>query len=428
MSDFLKLFEERRIDFIQFQFTTILGEFKAVEFPARIWNQMEIGTGIDGSSIQFLRSEQSDMKIIPDLDTFSVLPWNERIGRFICDITDNHNNPYSFCPRGILKKTLQKSNSMGHKFITRPELEWYFMDADKMPIDNAGYMDIPPKDSYSYLRRKITDAMLRMQIGIKTLHHEAGPGQQEIEFLADNALKQADNVQTAKMIVKMESFHEGIISSFMPKPFETQAGSGLHMHQYLMNDEKNSFTDDKMQISDALRFYIGGIQRHVNAITAILNPTTNSYKRLVPNHEAPVYNSWGVANRTVLLRVPGYENFNRVEYRGGDASMNIYLGSAVMLAAGLEGIQKKIEPTNPTNKNLDILSEEERKKLGINSLPRNLEESLLAFKESSFIKQLLGKEFIKLYLNLKEKELMLYRKAEKNQSIAEWELERYLDI
>jgi glutamine synthetase len=267
-----------------------------------------------------------------------------------------------------------------------------------------------------------------MQIGIKTLHHEAGPGQQEIEFLADNALKQADNVQTAKMIVKMESFHEGIISSFMPKPFETQAGSGLHMHQYLMNDEKNSFTDDKMQISDALRFYIGGIQRHVNAITAILNPTTNSYKRLVPNHEAPVYNSWGVANRTVLLRVPGYENFNRVEYRGGDASMNIYLGSAVMLAAGLEGIQKKIEPTNPTNKNLDILSEEERKKLGINSLPRNLEESLLAFKESSFIKQLLGKEFIKLYLNLKEKELMLYRKAEKNQSIAEWELERYLDI
>ncbi|MFW9949515.1 MAG: glutamine synthetase family protein [Candidatus Thorarchaeota archaeon] len=378
MTDFIKIFEDNNIDYIQFHFTTLLGKFKVVEFPAEIWNDMRNGTGIDGSSLGFLKTEQSDMKIIPDFDTFNILPWNKRIARFICDITDNHGNSYSLCPRGILKNILKKAASIGYKYMIRPELEWYFMTINKMPVDNAQYMDMPPKDKYSNLRRTITDDMIKMKIGIKTIHHEAGPGQQEVEFLADEALRQADNLQTAKMIIKIDSFNQNIISSFMPKPFEKEAGSGLRIHQYLMNDGKNYFTDEIEQINNNLRYFIGGIQKFSAEITAILNPTTNSYRRLIPDHEAPVYNSWGIGNRTALLRVPGYDNLNRVEYRGGDASMNIYLGATVLLTAGLEGIKNEIEPNIPTNKNVDTMSPEERQKYGINPLPRSLELSLNA--------------------------------------------------
>jgi glutamine synthetase len=427
MAEFNNIFKEKGIDYIQFQFTTILGEFKAVEFPIKIWDELKNGTGIDGSSIGFLSTEQSDMRIIPDFNTFNVFPWNPRVGRFICDLTDNEGNPYPSCPRGLLKKIITKANSLGYEYRTRPELEWYFITKDLKPGDNGTYMDMLPKDKFQDLRRQITDDMMNMNIGLKIIHHEVGLGQQEVEFIADDALHQADNVQTAKLISRTRSFYKDLISTFMPKPFENLAGNGLHIHQYLTKNGENIFSDKEKGISDILRYYIGGIQHHINAISAVLNPTTNSYKRLISHHEAPVYVSWGIGNRTALIRVPGYENSARIEYRAGDAMMNIYLGSAVLLAAGLDGIKDKIEPNNPTPKNVDLLEDEERKKLAINKLPGSLEDAIQEFEKSNFIKKTLGKELMKRYLDLKYSELQQFELAKSNNKEKEWEYSKYLN-
>jgi len=426
MKDFSELFIDKAINYIQFQFTSILGEFKGVDFPVKIWDAMKDGTGIDGSSLGFLKTEQSDMKIIPDLNTFSILPWNPRVGRFICDVTDNKGNAYPTCPRGILRKIVEKAASLGYDFFTRPELEWYFITNDREIADNGAYMDLPPKDPYQELRFQISDSMINMGIGIKTMHHEVGPCQQEIEFLPNNALIQADNVQTAKLIVKIEANRKNLISTFMPKPFPLVAGSGLHLHQYLEKDRKNIFADADAGISDILRYYIGGIQKHADSISAILNPITNSYKRLIPNHEAPVYISWGIGNRTALIRVPGYEKSARIEYRAGDATMNIYLGTAILLAAGLDGIKNKIEPNTPVTENIDNLSEEKRQTLGIKKLPQNLSRALEAFENSKFILKNLGKQLVDIFVDIKSREIEDYQAAKNEGKESEWELNRYL--
>jgi len=426
MKDFSELFKTNGVDYIQFQFTSILGEFKGVDFPVKIWDAMKDGTGIDGSSLGFLKTEQSDMKINPDLSTFSILPWNPRVGRFICDVTDNKGNAYPTCPRGILRKIIEKADSLGYNFLTRPELEWYFLTSDREIADNGAYMDLPPKDSYQELRLQISDYMANMGIGIKTIHHEVGPSQHEIELLPNNALIQADNVQTAKMIVKIEANRKNLISTFMPKPFPLVAGSGLHIHQFLEKDRKNVFADADAGISDTLRYYIGGVQKHADAISAILNPITNSYKRLIPNHEAPVYISWGIGNRTALIRVPGYEKSARIEYRAGDAAMNIYLGTAILLAAGLDGIKKKIEPNTPVTENIDNLTKEKRQTLGIKKLPQNLSKALESFENSKFILKILGKQLVDIFVDIKNKEIEEYQVAKNDGKEAEWELNRYL--
>lgn len=426
MTEFIEIFKKKAISYIQFQFTTILGEFKAVEFPVKIWETLKDGTGIDGSSLGFLTTEQSDMRIVPDFETFSILPWNLKIGRFICDLTDNKNNPYPTCPRGILKKIIGKAHSMEFEFNTRPELEWYFITKEFETGDKASYMDTLPLDELHDLRRQITDDMMDMDIDVKTIHHEVGLGQQEVEFMSNDALKQADSVQTAKLVTKVRAFYNNLISTFIPKPFEQLAGSGLHIHQYLTKNGENVFSDTKKSLSDTLRYYIGGIQRHIKAISAILNPTTNSYKRLTPHHEAPVHVSWGVGNRTALIRVPGYENSARIEYRAGDGMMNIYLGTALLLAAGLDGIKNKIEPNQPTSKNVDLLTDDERRELQIEKLPGSLEESLKAFENSSFIRKTLGKELVNIYLDLKYSELQEFEIAKSNGNDKEWEYNKYL--
>jgi glutamine synthetase len=387
---------------------------------------MKEGAGIDGSSLGFLKTEQSDMKIVPDLNTFAILPWNHRVGRFICDITGNKGIAYPTCPRGILKRILSDANSKGYEFLTRPELEWYLLSNDREFTDIGAYMDMPPKDSFHELRRKITDDMISMGIELKTIHHEVGPSQHEVEFVANNALCQADNVQTAKKIVQFESYCENLISTFMPKPFPLVAGSGLHIHQYLVDNGKNVFADADTGVSDILRYYIGGIQKRVDAISAILNPITNSYKRLIPNHEAPVYVSWGVGNRTALIRVPGYEKSARVEYRAGDAAMNIYLGTALLLASGLDGIKNKIEPNIPLTENIDNLSKEKRQTLGIKRLPQSLQKSLEAFENSKFIKKILGKQLVDIYVEIKREEIKQYKLAKNDGKEVKWELDKYL--
>ncbi|MFX0075043.1 MAG: glutamine synthetase family protein [Candidatus Hermodarchaeota archaeon] len=425
-NDFIELFQENNVKYIQFQFTTILGGFKGLDFPVDIWDSMKNGTGIDGSSLGFLRTEQSDMKIVPDLSTFAILPWNPKVGRFICNVTNNKGKAYPTCPRGILKRILEKAAGRGFNFLTRPELEWYLINIDREPADTGTYMDLPPKDQFSDLRLQISSTMMKMGIKVKMIHHEVGPSQHEIEFLPSNALHQADNVQTAKLIIKNISNHKNLISTFMPKPFPSVAGSGLHIHQYLEKDGVNVFADPHTGISDLLRYYIGGIQKHASAISAILNPITNSYKRLIPNHEAPVYISWGVGNRTALIRVPGYEKSARIEYRAGDAAMNIYLGTALLLAAGLDGIKKKIEPNTPIKENLDNLTAENRQTLGIKKLPQSLSEALKSFESSNFIEKYLGKQLRDIFVNIKDKEIEAYKVSQKDGRELEWELNRYL--
>lgn len=427
MTDFLNIIKEKAIDYIQFHFTTILGDLKAVEFPANLWEELKDGTGVDGSSLGLLTTEQSDMRIVPDYNTFSIFPWSPRVGRFICDLTDNQGAPYPLCPRGILKKIVNKAKLGGFQFQTRPELEWYFVTKEFKPADNGGYMDTMPKDKFQDLRRQITDDMLKMDIGVKTIHHEFGAGQQEVEFVTDNALQQADNVQTAKLITKVRAFYDNLISTYMPKPFEKIAGSGLHLHLYLIKNNENIFSDRERGISEVLKYFIGGIQYHIKEITAILNPITNSYKRLTPHHEAPVHVSWGIGNRTALIRVPGYEKSSHIEYRAGDGMMNIYLGSTILLAAGLDGIKKKIEPNKPTLKNVDLLTEEERQNSGIGRLPKDLKESLDAFEQSSWIKKIFGKVFVQNYVKNKRAELQDFSAARSKNKENEWELERYIN-
>lgn len=421
-------FEEMGVEYIQFYFTTIFGEFKEVEFPIKIWDEMKDGTGVDGSSLGFLKANQSDMRAVPDLKSFSILPWDTRVGRFICNFTDNEGNYSPSCPRSILEKTLNKAKKIGFLYKTRPELEVYFLTDELEPADDGDYMCSLPKDTLHDLRRIITDDLIKNNIGVKTIHHEVGPAQHEVEFTVLDALYQADNVQIAKQIFKTNALNENLICTFIPKPFPNKAGSGLHIHQYLTDLEGNNvFADKEKGVSDILRWYIGGIQKHAAAISAILNPITNSYKRLVPHHEAPVHISWGVGNRTALIRVPGYEKSVRIEYRAGDGAMNIYLGFAALLASGLDGIENKIEPNQPTKKNVDLLSDEERKELGIEQLPWSLKRSLVYFETDPLMTDIFGDELIAIYLKKKRKELTEYEIALKNSSESNWELRNYLN-
>ncbi len=429
MSDLNKFFTENKIEFIQFQFTTIFGELKSVEFPANIWEEMQEGSGVDGSSLGFLQTEQSDMKIIPDLDTVSIIPWEPRIARIICDIQKNDGTPHPTDPRSILKKEIGHANDLGFEYKTRPELEWYFLDDELDPVEDGEYMDTLPFDILGALRRNMASDMLEMGIPVKTIHHECGQAQQEIEFGILDALKQADNTQTAKLIIKANSLFDEVIATFMPKPFEDLAGSGLHIHQYLTQNGINIFSDEEKGISDNLRYFVGGILENVDAMTAIFNPTTNSYKRLVPGHEAPVYKSWGIANRTALIRVPGYEKKARIEFRATDCAANIYLASALLLASGLDGIKKKIEPIQSTVKNIEKLTDQERKEMGITQLPSSLSEALDHLESSNLVSEVLGKDILGIFLEVKRKECKKHSEAKSISKQTEWEWEyiKYLE-
>jgi len=430
MENLEKFFEEKGIEFIQFQFTTVLGELKSVEFPANIWDSMKEGTGVDGSSLGFLKTEQSDMKIVPDFSTLCILPWEPRVARFICDVYDNDGNPHPTDPRHILKKVIkQAKDQFGYEYKTRPEFEWFFLDYELDPFEEGQYMDNLPGDELGYLRRNIASDMLEVGIGVKTIHHEVGSGQQEIELVALEALKQADNTQTAKLIIKANSLFSEVIGTFMPKPFPDQPGSSIHIHQYLTKGDENIFADKEKGISDILRYFVGGILEHIDAMTAIFNPITNSFKRLVPGHEAPVYKSWGVANRTALIRVPGYEKSARIEFRATDGATNIYLASALLLAAGLDGIKNQTVPIEPTTRNIETLTDEERANMRITPLPSNLSEALDYFEKSDFVREVLGQDIIDIFLAVKRKELEEYTEAKNisEEAEIEWEFSKYLD-
>ncbi|MBD3353189.1 MAG: hypothetical protein GF364_17045 [Candidatus Lokiarchaeota archaeon] len=434
MSEIERKLTEYDIEFISYQFTTIFGDLKSVAFPVELWEDLSTGQGVDGSSLGFLHTEQSDMIAVPDKKTFGIYPWEPNVAHFICDMVDNAYNPHPACPRGVLKRVIKQAKDMGFLYKTRPELEWYFVqkedDGTYTPLDYGQYMDTHPFDPYSDLRFLIAAAMRDMHMGVKTIHHECGPCQHEIEFTVLDALYQADNVQRAKVIAKALSRFDDMICTFMPKPYIGEAGSGLHVHQYLTDlDGNNIFADKENGISDILRYFIGGILKHVNEMTAVINPITNSYKRLVPGHEAPVYTAWGVANRTALIRVPGYEKKARIEYRAGDGAMNIYLASALLLAAGLDGIKKKIEPIEPTTRNIETLTYDERQKMRIRSLPGSLTAALDLMEEGGFVKEVLGDNIYDIFLAKKREECKIAdtKHAESQDIGLLWEHEYYLE-
>jgi len=288
------------VDYVQLQFTNIQGQLKAVEVPKKYAEKyLTEGLGIDGSSVGFLLTEQSDMRISPDLSTFHVIPWDTRIARVICDIHDTNGNPIPSDPRSILKRAINLAKiDFNFDFKVRPELEWYIMTPDGEPADIGGYMDAPPFDSEIELRRAMTDYMMAFDVYPKMLHHEVGPGQMEIEFDMIEPLLAADMTQTVMQIVRMVAWDSGLVASFMPKPYTSEAGNGLHVHHMLHKNGENIFSA-KGGVSQTLKYFVGGLLKHANGLTAIFNPTVNSYKRLVPGHEAPVYTARGLANRTV---------------------------------------------------------------------------------------------------------------------------------
>lgn len=318
----------------------------------------------------------------------------------------------------------------GFEMKARPELEWYVMDQEGEPVDIGGYMDAPPLDAEVELRRMMTDLMMDFGIYPKMIHHEVGPGQMEIEFTMIDPLTAGDMIQTVKQIVRLVSWNAGLIACYMPKPYTTEAGNGLHVHHVLFKGEENHFSAEGGKPSETLKYFVGGLLKHAAGLTAIFNPTVNSYKRLVPNHEAPVYISWGIANRTALVRVPGYEKSARIEYRGADASANIYLVLALLLAAGLDGVRNKIEPIEGTQLNVDRLTDEKRAEMGITKTPNNLKEAVAALNADKYLCDFLGPQFIEIFNRTKKIEWEAYEKNVKNPNtdeVTEWEFNQMFE-
>jgi glutamine synthetase len=312
----------------------------------------------------------------------------------------------------------------GAEFRVRPELEWYIMQPDGEPVDIAGYMDAPPHDSEIELRRMMTDYMMEFGIYPKMLHHECGPGQMEIEFPMGDPLIAADMTQTVRQIIRFVAWDAGLIASFMPKPYPTEAGNGFHVHHMLYKNGENLFNAEGGEPSDTLKHFVGGLLKHSAGLTAILNPTINSYKRLIPGHEAPVYASWGIANRTALIRVPGYEKSARIEYRGADSSANIYLILALLLVAGLDGVKNKIEPIKGTSLNVDHLIDEQRKDIGVKKNPDTLKDALAALNADKYLCDFLGTDFMKIFNKTKKAEWEEYKKNVKDpmtKEVTKWE-------
>ena len=420
------------IDYLQLQFTNIAGQLKAVEVPKKFAEKyLKEGLGIDGSSVGFLSTESSDMRIIPDVSTLHLIPWDNRIARVICDIYDTNGQPLQADPRSILKRAINMAKlDFGFEMKARPELEWYVMDQEGEPVDIGGYMDAPPLDAEVELRRMMTDFMMAFGIYPKMVHHEVGPGQMEIEFTMIDPLTAGDMIQTVKQIVRLVSWNAGLVACYMPKPYTTEAGNGLHVHHMLFKGEENHFSAEGGKPSETLKHFVGGLLKHAAGLTAIFNPTVNSYKRLVPNHEAPVYISWGIANRTALVRVPGYEKSARIEYRGADTSANIYLVLALLLAAGLDGVRNKIDPIEGTQLNVDRLTDEKRAEMGITKTPSNLKEAVAALNADKYLCDFLGPQFIEIFNRTKKMEWEAYEKNVKDPNtneVTEWEFNQMFE-
>jgi len=435
--DIIRICKEQDVKFIRLQFVDIFGILKNVAITV---DQLEAALNneimFDGSSIEgFVRIEESDMYLRPDFNTFTIFPWRpspNRVARLICDVYLPDGTPFPGCPRGVLKKTLQKAEEMGFKFFVGPELEFFLFLTDEngnptlQTHDNAGYFDLGPVDLGEDARRDMVLTLEEMGFEIEASHHEVAPGQHEIDFKYDDALYTADNVVTFKLVVKTIAQRHGLHATFMPKPIFGINGSGMHTNMSLarVSDGKNAFLDpnDKLQLSKEAYYFIGGLMKHAREFALVTNPLVNSYKRLVPGYEAPVYIAWSPKNRSPLIRVPAKRGqATRIELRNPDPAANPYLAFAAVLAAGLDGIKNKIEPPEPVEENIFIMSEEERAKRGIGSLPGSLEEAIKEFENSTLMRETLGDHIFEKYLEAKKLEWDDYRTK-----VHQWEIDSYL--
>ncbi|MFW6042308.1 MAG: glutamine synthetase family protein [Chloroflexota bacterium] len=430
--------EQDEVKFINLQFTDINGAIKSVSFPThRLEEILTRGSWFDGSSIQgFARIHESDMVLRPDPNTYQVLPWKaptRRTARLICDIYRPDGEPFPGDPRYILRRAVSRAEEMGYTYNCGPELEFFLLQKRNetlrpVPHDVAGYFDFSPRDLAAAVRSDIVDALQAMEIEVEMEHHEVAPGQHEIDFRYADALTAADNAITFKQAVKAIATEYGVYASFMPKPFFGQNGSGMHTHQSLFHDGENAFfaEDDPYRLSQTAYRFVAGQLHHARALSAIVAPTVNSYKRLVPGYEAPVYICWARTNRAALIRIPNYspgrEQSTRAELRFPDTSCNPYLAFAAMLAAGLDGIERDMEPAKPVEEDVYDFDATRLQELSIGQLPGSLDEAIDELEDDDVILEALGEHTGRIFIEAKRAEWDEYR-----MQVTEWELKRYLE-
>jgi len=432
----LKFVKDKNVSFIQFWFTDVLGMLKSFAVtPAELEMGMTEGMGFDGSSIEgFARIEESDMIAMPDPGTFQLLPWRPEdrpVARMFCDIMNPDLSPYEGDPRYVLKRLLRKIAEKGYTFYVGPELEYFYFKSDERPevLDTGGYFDSRPLDKASDLRRETIFVLQKMGIQVEYSHHEVAPSQQEIDLRYAEALQMADQTMTYRIVVKEIARKQGCYATFMPKPIFGENGSGMHVHQSLFKGEKNLFYDagDPYHLSKIAKGYIAGIIRHAREIIAVTSQWVNSYKRLVPGYEAPVYISWARRNRSAMIRVPMYkpgkELATRIEFRAPDPACNPYLAFAVMLAAGLTGIEKEYDLPAPIEEDIYSMSEKDKKRKKIVTLPGNLYEAILEVEKSKVVREALGRHIFNKFLENKKIEWDRYRTH-----VSQYEIDKYLRI
>ena len=432
----LKIIQEKNVEFLRLQFTDISGIVKNVAIPAtQMGKALKSGISFDGSSIEgFARIQESDMVLRPDLSTFSLLPWRSKDGsneaRLICDVHLPNGKPFEGDPRYVLRRQLDIAKEMGFKMNVGPELEFFLFEKQNggsatIPHDYGGYFDLGPLDLAEDVRREIVRALTQMGFTIEASHHEVARGQHEIDFVYDDALKNADKVVTFKYVTKTIAMQAGLRATFMPKPIYGASGTGMHANISLFRGLENAFfdPDTDMNISDLARFFVGGLIEHACAITAIANPLINSYKRLVSGYEAPVYITWSGPNRSSLIRIPAGRGLStRLEFRSPDPTCNPYLTFAVILAAGLDGIKRGIDPGEPVDLNVYHLTAAERKSMDIKTLPANLKEALDYLEADKVIRDALGEHVYENIMRLGLSEWEAY-----NTFVHPWEIERYIN-
>ena len=433
--DIIRMVDEQDVRFIRLQFTDIFGMLKNVAItPSQLEKALDNSCMFDGSSIEgFVRIEESDMVLKPDLDSFVIFPWRPqqgKVARMICDVAKPSGEPFEGDPRYILRKVIADAADMGLSFNVGPECEFFLFHHDDegnpttFSHDVGGYFDLEPVGQGEDVRREIVMALEDMGFEIEASHHEVAPSQHEIDFRFDEALRTADNIMTFKLTVKSIARRFGMHATFMPKPVQGINGSGMHTNMSLFKDGKNAFADPSSPdgLSDMARSFVAGIIAHIKGLCAITNPLVNSYKRLVPGYEAPCYIAWSSSNRSPLIRIPAARgNSTRVELRNPDPACNPYLELALLLAAGLDGIRRDLKPAPSTDQNIYHLTEQQRLDMGIESLPETLGEALDAMAADELIRETLGDHIMGKYIKAKRMECEQYRL-----SVSGWELDTYL--
>src|SRR6056297_1283639 len=436
--DVLDQIEAENVDFVRLQFTDITGTVKNVSVPAsQVEKAFEEGIWFDGSSIEgFVRIQESDMRLEPAPETFAVLPWRSdgdtASARLICDVVNTDGTPFAGGPRQVLKSVLAEAEEMGYTVSIGPEPEFFLFEKDEEgnattdPHDAGGYFDLAPKDLASDVRREIIFTLEQMGFEIEASHHEVADGQHEINFKYDDALSAADNIATFRAVVRAVAEQNDVHATFMPKPIGEINGSGMHSHISLFDEDgNNAFADDgdEFNLSETAYAFMGGVLDHAPAFTAVTNPTVNSYKRLVPGYEAPVYIAWSDTNRSALVRVPDAAGVSaRFEVRSPDPSCNPYLGMASLIAAGLDGIKSDADPGEPVREDIYEFDEQKREEYGIDTLPGSLDSALDALEDDEVVRDALGPHTSEKFAEAKSQEFSEYLTQ-----VSQWEEDRYLE-